>query len=226
MLAALAGAGVDGVELVVGYEADRVIDHVGTLAVRPDVSFRYNPHYLAGSVLSLAAADDALREGSPVLVMDADVLFHPGILARLVTSRHRNCYLLDRDFAPGDEPVKIAVRGGRMVEFRKRLDDALAYDHLGESVGFFRFAGEGAVAVADACARYRREGLEDAPHEEALRDVLLARPEGFGFEDITGLPWVEIDFAEDIARAHADVLPAIEGAAGDGGTPHGRGDEA
>ena len=27
----------------------------------------------------------------------------------------------------------------------------------------------------------------------------------FGYEDVTGLPWIEIDFAEDVARAHALV---------------------
>ncbi len=212
MLATLAQAGVPAVELVVGYEADRIIDHVGTLAARPDVSFHYNPHYLDGSVVSLATAGAVLRTGETTLVMDADVLFHPDILFRLLRSSHENCYLLDREFEPGDEPVKVAVRDGRMVDFRKRLADDLVCDFVGESVGFFRFAGDGARAVAEACDRYRDEGLADAPHEEALRDVLLAGPEGFGFEDVTGLPWLEIDFVEDIARAHAEILPAVEAA--------------
>ena len=31
----------------------------------------------------------------------------------------------------------------------------------------------------------------------------------FAFEDITGIPWIEIDFAADIERANAEVLPRI-----------------
>jgi choline kinase len=201
--------GLRRADLVVGYEADRIIEHVATLRSRPDVAYHFNPRYELGSVISLWAAADTLRSGEPVLVMDADVLYHPGILQRLIETRIENCYLLDRDFLPGDEPVKIAVRDGVMVEFRKRLAPDLRYDSLGESVGFFRFGPGCAAAIADQCARYDAEGLADAPHEEALRDVLLAQPEAFGFEDVSGLPWIEIDFPEDVVRAAGDVLPAI-----------------
>jgi choline kinase len=201
--------GVQRADLVVGYEADRIIEHVATLQSRPDVAYHFNPRYEQGSVLSLWAAADTLCAGQPVLVMDADVLYHPGILQRLVETGAENCYLLDRDFVPGDEPVKIAVRGGTMVEFRKRLAPGLEYDTLGESVGFFRFGPDCAAALAARCARYDAEGLADAPHEEALRDELLARPGDFGFEDVSGLPWIEIDFPEDVVRAEEEVLPAI-----------------
>ena len=85
-------------DLVIGYEADQIIDHVGTLFFRPDVAFQYNPRYEQGSVLSLLAARDALESGEPVVVMDADVLYHPGILQALLDSDSENCYLLDREF--------------------------------------------------------------------------------------------------------------------------------
>ena len=40
--------------------------------------------------------------------------------------------------------------------------------------------------------------------------MLLASPPGrFGFEDITGLPWIEIDFAADMARAASEILPRL-----------------
>ena len=201
--------GVRQVTLVVGYEADMILEHVATLDSRPGITYAYNPAYTSGSVLSLLAAQDVLRGDEPVLVLDADVLFHPKILQILVESVHQNCYLIDRDFIPGDEPVKIALNQGRMVEFRKRLKDGLEYDTLGESVGYFKFAGAMAREIADTCAAYRSNGLLDAPHEEALRDVLLKHPDQFACEDISGLPWLEVDFPEDIERAIKDILPAI-----------------
>jgi choline kinase len=205
----LAQFGVHRADLVLGFEADRIIDHIGTLALRPDVAFHINPRFERGSVLSLWAAEDTLRSGAPILVMDADVLYHPLILQRLTTTSLENCYLFDRNFEQGDEPVKIALRGGQMVEFRKQLADGLAYDTIGESVGFFRFGAQQAEAIANECGRFDREGLGDAPHEEALRNVLLRQPEQYGLEDITGLPWIEIDFPEDVRRAADVVLPAI-----------------
>jgi len=201
--------GVTQVTLVVGYEADLIIDHVGMLASRPDVAFVFNPAFTQGSVLSLLAAQDAMTSGESVLVLDADVLFHPQIMQVLIDSSHPNCYLIDRGFVPGDEPVKIAIKNGKMVEFRKRLPANLDYDTLGESVGFFKFNAKIAAKVAQTCADYKAEGLLDAPHEEALRDVLLAMPSEFACEDVSGLPWLEVDFPEDVERAIKKILPAI-----------------
>ena len=208
-LDSLFSCGVNQITLVVGYEADQIIDHVGLLSSRPEVAFVYNPAYTDGSVLSLLAAKDALTSNSTVLVLDADVLFHPQIMRILVNSSTPNCYLIDEDFAAGDEPVKIAIQKGKMVEFRKKLPSDLKYDTLGESVGFFKFNGDCAARIAHTCAAYKTEGLLDAPHEEALRDVLLAQPSDFACEDITGLPWLEVDFPEDVERAIKQILPAI-----------------
>lgn len=205
----LFGLGIRHVTLVVGYEADLIIDHVGTLVSRPEVAFVYNPAYVKGSVLSLLAAQEAMTSGETVLVLDADVLFHPQIMQRLIESAHQNCYLIDQDFVPGDEPVKIAIHEGQMVEFRKDLPNELEFDTLGESVGFFKFDGDTAAEISGTCASYRSEGLLGAPHEEALRDVLLAQPSAFACEDVSGLPWLEVDFPEDVERAIKQILPAI-----------------
>jgi len=202
-------AGIRHVTLVVGYEADSIIDHVGTLSSRPEVAFVYNPAYLKGSVLSLLAAKEIMNSGETVLVLDADVLYHPRIMQTLVESPNPNCYLIDRDFAAGDEPVKIAIHEGKMVEFRKALPADLEFDTLGESVGFFKFNGEIAAEISRTCSGYNTDGLLGAPHEEALRDVLLAMPSAFACEDVTGLPWLEVDFPEDIERAIKEILPAI-----------------
>jgi choline kinase len=208
-LQALHELGIRRADLVIGYQADSIVEHVAGLGVRPEVAFHFNPRYRQGSVLSLWAAADTLSAGDDILLMDADVLYHPDILSRLMHSPHRNCFLLDRNFVPGDEPVKIAVRDGLMVEFRKQLDPGLQYDYLGESVGFFRLAPDCAARIARVCERFESEGLGDAPHEEALRQVLLENPSAFAFEDITGLPWIEIDFPNDVRRAQDEILPAI-----------------
>jgi len=201
--------GVDRVDVVVGYEAGQIRAAVEGIARRPDVEFYNNPRFEQGSVISLWTAHDSLESGDPVLILDADVLCHPDILRKLVISPVENCLLLDRNFEAGDEPVKIALHGGKIVEFSKRPPDSLEYDVIGESVGFFRFGPECAQRLAERCARFDAEGLADSPHEDAIRAELLDRPDHFGLEDITGLPWVEIDFAEDIERAAERILPAI-----------------
>ena len=61
---------------------------------------------------------------------------------------------------------------------------------------------------------YLGQGRRHEPYEEAIRDALLTSPRRtFAFEDITGLPWIEIDFAADVDRAEAVILPRINTAA-------------
>ena len=62
----------------------------------------------------------------------------------------------------------------------------------------------------EATRGYIETGRTADYYDEPLRDLLLADPPGsFGWEDVTGLPWREIDFAEDVAAAEAEVLPQL-----------------
>lgn len=201
-------AGVDEVVIGVGYAAEQVRATLARLGADGGVATVHNPDYRRGSVVTLWTLRDALTRGGDVLVMDGDVLYDRRMLKRLVESRHRNCFLLDRDVEPGDEPMKVAIKDGLPVDFRKTLDRE--HDYYGESVGFFRLSDATASDVVQAAAALIGAGHDDVYFEEALRAVLLASPPGtFGVEDVTGLPWIEIDFPADIDRAEREVLPAL-----------------
>jgi choline kinase len=205
----LSACGIERLSLCVGYEAAQVATALRTIT-RPATLLHYNPLYTLGSSLSLWSVRQALAAGDDVLVMDADVLYHPDILRRLVLSPARNCFLMDRDFAPGDEPVKICLDGERIVEFRKRVAAGLHYDRIGESVGFFKFDAATALQLACLINAYVADGRREQPHEEALRDLALSAGVQIGVEDITGLPWLEIDFPEDLIRAEHEIMPLID----------------
>jgi len=48
------------------------------------------------------------------------------------------------------------------------------------------------------------------PHEEAVRDLLQEYNHIFEVRDITGAPWMEIDFPKDIIRAKNEILPQLK----------------
>ena len=61
-------------------------------------------------------------------------------------------------------------------------------------------------AVDTLVARGERELL----YEEAIRRLILERPGTFmRFEDVTRLPWTEIDFAHDLEHARRNILPRL-----------------
>lgn len=201
--------GVCTVTVVTGYQADQIKHELSRHGNGLAIDTRHNPDYHRGSVVSLHTAADILTGDNPVLLMDADVLYEHTLMERLLTSRHENCFLLDRDFEAGEEPVKLCVSNGRLIDFRKRIDKNLQFDFQGESVGFFRLAPAMAGRIATSCSRYLADNRQDEPYEEVLRDELLDTPEAFGYEDITGTAWIEIDFPADVQVAEQHILPRI-----------------
>ena len=203
--------GIEELVLGVGYRHQDIERQIAHLGAQNYVRTVLNEDYEDGNIVTLWSLRDELCCGAPVLLMDADVLYDEELVKRLVTSRHQNCLLLDRAFNVGDEPVKICIRDGEIVEFRKWL--SADFDFCGESVGFFKLSAAVAKKIIIQTGLYLRQGRRHEPYEEAIRDVLLTSPKGtFAFEGVSGMPWIEIDFVADIERANAEIYPRIQAA--------------
>ena len=205
----LAECGVRDVLLVVGHLREQIERALPAISRRQQVQFRTiaNDRFTEGSILSMAVSLPAIEESdAPVLLMDADVLYPTAMLARLIQSPHRTALLLDRDFSTADDdPVLVPVKDGRPIDFRKQWSGEAEF--VGESIGFFKIARqEMPMLAAETRARSAGEHCT-ASYDDALRALVQAGR--FGFEDVTGLPWTEIDFPGDVARARDEVLPAI-----------------
>ena len=209
-LQALSMLGVSHAHIGVGYRDWDIRAEMQRLNHGLEIELVYNPEYHQGNIVTLDCLAEALRAGGEVLLMDADVLYHVDIMHRLCTSGHANSFLMDRDLDPGDEPVKLCARQGQLVEFAKQICPTIEYDTCGESVGFFKLSESMACRLADKTNAYVARGDREAFYEAALRELLLEYPDDFGYEDITGIPWIEIDFQDDISRAEREVLAHIQ----------------
>lgn len=203
-------AGVQDIVLALGFRHDLVEVELDRLGWSPRPQVVLNERFELGSVLTVHTAAEAMTRGGDVLLMDADVLYHRDIMTALVTGQKPvNRILIDRDFEAGDEPVKVCVRDGVPVELRKQVAPGLQYDTIGESVGFFRLDAAGARRLATLVSGYVSSDRANMPHEEAVRDLILEQSQIIDVADVTGLPWIEIDFPNDVARATSEVLPQL-----------------
>jgi choline kinase len=208
-LAALTALGIESLTMVVGYRSGDIVRALDAAEVGGFVRLVENPDYRRGSVVSLWTAREALTSGGDVIFMDADVLYHPLLLKRLIEAPVESAFLYDGDFEPGDEPVKVCLKGGQLKEFGKKVSGS--FDAMGEWVGFLKLSESTAVKLGAVLERFVDSGRKDEPMEEAVRELLLASPAGtFGIADVTGMPWIEIDFPEDVVRARDVILPAFE----------------
>ena len=207
----LAAAGVDEIVLALGFRHELIAVELARLGSRARVEIVLNPRYELGSMLTVHTAAEPLTRGGDVLLMDADVLYDGRIMTALTAGRPPvNRLLIDRDFEAGEEPVKVCVRAGVPIELRKQLEPGLEYDTMGESVGFFRFDERASRRLAAIVEDHVASSRTHLPHEEAVRDLLRERSHSFEVCDVTGAPWIEIDFPADVARATEEVLPQLE----------------
>ena len=199
---------IDEIIIVTGFKSKMIIEHLKGSVI--PIHYILNERYTEGSMLSLNCAREILLNEPELILMDADVLYDSRIIERLINTKIKNCFLLDRNFIRGDEPVKVCIdKNGKVNEFRKIISSEHKYDFQGESVGFFKFdnsIGKSLVSIIDNYISIKKN---EEPYEEVIRDSLLKFPEKFGFEDISGIPWIEIDFPEDIERASKEIMPKL-----------------
>lgn len=204
MLDALESVGIRESTLVVGHCADQVRQVAGTQVGRMRIGHVENPQYTKGSVLSLYAARAWLVE--PVLIMDADVIFPREFLRRLLRAPAPSAFLVDRGFRETGEEVKFYTRGDRVIALGKKVMPE-AWEQVGEGIGFFKCGAEAGPELVRLLERVIAESDGLSEYEDAFN--LLVLEHHVGWVDVTGLPWTEIDFAEDLRRAREEVWPLV-----------------
>lgn len=197
--------GLTRICLVVGYKHELIREAVASSPSSLEVTFLVNAAFERGSIGSLWVARQVFDDD--LVIMDADVLFHPTILSRLLTSSSPNALLMDETVRQRTEECMVAVRQGRVVSLSKRMP--FQYDLVGEGVGFLRVARAALPWLLRSVEARVSRGDLDGEYEDALDDFFREVP--VGVEKIGGLPWIEIDFPEDVERAQRDILPKLDG---------------
>ena len=174
--------------IVVGFKNEMVME------AAPDALFAYNENYdQTNTSKSLLKALRNTVDG-PVIWMNGDVVFDPEVLRRLQPFLDEDRSVIAVNTAVvGEEEVKYTVDADGFVDaLSKQVVDA-----LGESVGINLVAGRDKAALIgrlDDCDEqdYFERGIELAIEQDGLKVTPV---------DISDLFAVEVDFAEDLARA-------------------------
>jgi len=198
-VSALSEANINDVVLVLGFEAERI-----RRLCRPTTSFVINSRFEeTSSLYSLWLARQHLLDG--FVVLNCDVLFHPELLAKLVSSPFDDALLVDvANRQLGEEEMKVKISDGLVVDIRKDMDPSEAD---GENVGIVKFSPEGAKRLVDEMDSLISRGHERDWAPRAFREFATRFPlHAIPTDDY---PWIEIDFPEDYRKAQEEVLPKI-----------------
>lgn len=198
-LDALAACGVFDVTIVVGYQHERLRQHLGTR-----VRFVENERYKeTNSLYSLWLAREQLANGA--VVMNSDILVSQPLMARLINAPVEDAVLVDTHSTLADEEMKVKIWQGFAIDFSKELAPS---DADGENVGILKFGASGGRRLVEQLDRLIAAGEANAWAPMAFKAVAQEWPLRAIATD--GLPWTEIDFPEDLERARqmvAQLMP-------------------
>ncbi len=203
-LDALKALGVPEAVLVLGHLKEQIIAEAARGPAEVEVRIVTNEQFTRGNILSLWCARHEFDDD--VLIMDGDVLFPRELLARLLASPDPNAMAVDEQFQDSGEEQKVICEDGWVVEVAKKISGDPRV--RGEEVGVLRLSADAAEVLRGVLEEFIETGKDSVEYEEALRELAVEVP--IGVVEMGDLPWIEIDFEEDLVRAREHMLPEVE----------------
>jgi L-glutamine-phosphate cytidylyltransferase len=204
-LEALSMAGINDVAVVVGYEKEQIISHLRarSLTNNQHIYFIENPAFaITNNIYSLWLALDWLR-GDHFIVLNADVIFDPGILESAVRPYAPISMIVDPLWR--DETMKVIIEGDRVVEMSKKISrEEFSGTYIGITVfsksiqnQFFRKMNM--LVVSGRVNEFFNIAVQQLANEGVF----------VGYTSTEGLAWAEIDDPVDLTFAQRNVFPQL-----------------
>lgn len=193
--------GIKDIVIVTGHGDGLLREKLGN-----DFHYIFNEKYKStSSIYSLWLAREALS-GNSFFILNSDVLFHPLILKELLNFKEENCITVDFKDGMGEEEMKVKVKDGKVIDMSKAIPPSEAQ---GENVGLIKFGVDGGKILYSIMDRIISEGRVNEWAPYAFKEMTKVHP--LHAVSTGGLPWIEIDFPQDLEDAREKVYPKIAG---------------
>ena len=190
--------GVEEICLVTGYRSYQAYRATAELCDYHIINRRYTE---TESLYSLSLAREWLSDS--FLLCNGDVLAAPEIYERLMGTAG-NSLVYDSRSGADAEHMKIACSNKRLTAISKSLNKSQID---GESLGIMKFE----ASIIPILFNEMASVLESDGEKQRVPAAVdrLTQKIRINAIDIAGLPWVEVDFPEDLAYARTKIWPII-----------------
>lgn len=198
-LQALKRCGIEQIGFVVGYLKDEFPARLGNR-----YEYIFNPFYaITNDMASLWFAKEFVQ-GSDFVYMHSDLLYHPDILAMTVSSQAEIALAVEETICD-KEMMKVRVDGLFLLESSKDvpLDEA-----FGEWTGIAKFTSTGWQKYLLEVEQLLTEG-EFNVYDTVAMNRLVQKERVIQIVPFRGLPFIEVDYPEDVEKARDEVAPRL-----------------
>lgn len=200
-LLALEQCGIDEIAFVVGF-----LRHEFPARLGNKYEYIYNPFYATtGNMVSLWFAKDFVRD-SGFVYLHSDLLYHPNILAMTLASQAEITLAVEQTVCD-EEMMKVRVNGFELLESSKDIPSEEAF---GEWTGIAKFTSTGWWKYLLEVEQLLAKGLHYAYDVAAMNRLIMSWKERvIQIVPFRGLPFIEIDYPEDLRIAHHEIFPQL-----------------
>lgn len=199
MIENIISVGIEEVIVITGYLEEQIKRFIGKKF--PDLTVHYKKNDLyekTNTGFSLLSTRDLVGD-DPFIKFDADVVFEPEVLRKLVENPFDTALCIDRNINLEAEEVKVITDNeGKVIQVGKKLDP---HKSSGESIGIEKIGKDAAKVLFDELSNLMKNKENWQEYYDDSYTTLVNRGVAFGAVDITGLKWVEIDTHEDYKKA-------------------------
>ncbi len=209
-LEALEARGMHRLTLIVGYERQRLMEAVGPARGGLRIEYVVNEDYdTTEHGWSLYMARDAWRQGhAPVLFMDADNVFDPDLLDRLLAAPEGNVVLVDPTFDTSRQEDELVLGSDGHVTGFVRGHAHAFNDCVGAFVGINRFTPEFMQTLFDFMDDFFAVHGRRYKYERVFHRLLDGTGAMMRYLDTAGLDWVNVNHHAELNRAER-ILEAV-----------------
>lgn len=198
--------GITEAALVVGHGKEHIVHHVAHCHAGKlhSIHFIVNPQFAStNNITSLWLARDWSGEND-FLSLNADVLYHPRIILPAVATQTDISVIVDQEFR--EETMKVIIRHGKVLAMKKGIPRE---EFSGTYIGITKFSRRINRSLFAAIGDHIREGQTGVFFQVAV-ERLIADGVPVGYTTTGGLPWAEIDDAEDLRFAQTEIYPRLK----------------
>jgi choline kinase len=206
----LAKCGIDQVNVVLGYGADKVEEILRRRYGEGRVNTIYNAAYaVSDNLVSCWTAHDQMA--SDFILINGDTLFEAAVLKRLLdTESHPVTVVVSQKSEYDDDDMKVELDGRRLVRIGK---DLLPDQVDAESIGMILFRDRGPMIFRDALETALRDPSSQRKWYLSVIDE-LAQTMAVQTCSTVGLQWCEVDYPADLKSAEGVVSACGAGSKG------------
>lgn len=198
-LQALERCGIKQIGFVVGYMKDEFPARLGN-----GYEYIFNPFYATTNDMASLWFAKEFVHGSDFVYLHSDLLYHPDILAMTVASQAEIALAVEETVCD-EEMMKVRVDGLDLLESSKDIPPDQAF---GEWTGIAKFTHTGWQKYLPEVEQLLAEGAFSV-YDTVAMNRLVKKGRVIQIVPFAGLPFIEIDFPEDLQQARDEVAPQL-----------------